>query len=75
MPRLDSCHGRWLKPGDGDYIEVSEQLHQPIDQALGVVRASTKQDAAKQFAAFVLGPEGQAILESLDISGGVVSSQ
>lgn len=51
-----------VKPGDGQYIEVGEHLHQPIDQALGVVRASTKQDAARQFAAFVLGPEGQEIL-------------
>ena len=65
-----------VKPGDGEYIEVSEHLHQPIDQALGVVRASTKQDAARQFAAFVLGPEGQAILRKFGYkSSGVVSSQ
>ena len=52
-----------VNPGEGEYIDVAEQLHQPIDQALGVVRASTKQDAARQFAEFVLGPEGQATLQ------------
>lgn len=52
-----------VKPGEGTYLEVTEQLHQPIDQALGVVRASTKQAAAQQFTAFVLGSDGQAILQ------------
>lgn len=52
-----------VKAGEGKYIEVDEQLHKPIDQALGVVRASVKQDAARKFTAFVLGPEGQAILQ------------
>jgi len=51
-----------VKQGEGTYFEIPQQLHQPIDQALGVVRASTKQDAAHQFSAFVLGSEGQAIL-------------
>lgn len=43
-------------------IEVDEQLHQPIDQALGIVRDSGKQAAAGSFADFVLGEEGQSIL-------------
>ena len=51
-----------VKPGEGTSFEIPQELHQPIDQALGVVRASTKQDAARQFSAFVLGSEGQAIL-------------
>lgn len=44
------------------YLEVNERLHQPIDQALGVTKASKRQDAARRFADFVLSPEGQAIL-------------
>lgn len=52
-----------VKPDEGRYIEVDERLHQPIDQALGVVRASAKQDRAKRFIDFVLSAEGQAILE------------
>jgi molybdate transport system substrate-binding protein len=52
-----------MKPGEGKYIEVGEELHAPIDQALGVVKASDKQDAARRFADFVLSPEGQLILK------------
>ncbi|MBC7911232.1 MAG: molybdate ABC transporter substrate-binding protein [Pyrinomonadaceae bacterium] len=52
-----------VKPNEGRYIEVDEKLHQPIDQALGVVKASGKQEAARRFADFVLGEKGQRILE------------
>ncbi|HYN25629.1 MAG TPA: molybdate ABC transporter substrate-binding protein [Pyrinomonadaceae bacterium] len=51
-----------VKPGEGKYIEIGEELHRPIDQALGVIKASEKQDAAHRFADFVLSPEGQLIL-------------
>lgn len=47
----------------GRYFEIDEKFHQPIDQALGVVRASSKQDAARRFTQFVVGPEGQNILK------------
>lgn len=43
-------------------IEVNERLHQPINQALGIMRASGKQAAARSFADFVTGEEGQSIL-------------
>lgn len=52
-----------MKPGEGRYVEVDERLHQPIDQALGVVKASGKQEAARRFTDFVLGEKGQRILE------------
>lgn len=52
-----------MKPNEGRYIEVDDKLHQPIDQALGVVKASGKQEAARRFADFVLGEKGQRILE------------
>ncbi len=52
-----------VKPDEGRYIEVDERLHQPIDQALGVVKASSKQDEARRFTEFVLSEKGQAILE------------
>jgi molybdate transport system substrate-binding protein len=48
-----------MKPGEGQYVEVDARLHQPID---GVVRASNKQEAARQFLDFVLSAEGQAVL-------------
>jgi molybdate transport system substrate-binding protein len=52
-----------VKPGDGRYVEVPEHLHRPIDQAIAVVRASARQEAARQFVTFVLGTQGQAILQ------------
>lgn len=52
-----------VRPGEGRYIEISEHLHRPIDQALAVIKASANQPAAQRFADFVLGPEGQLILK------------
>jgi molybdate transport system substrate-binding protein len=51
-----------FKEGEGTAVEVDESLHAPIEQALAVVRASRKQEAARRFAEFVLSEEGQAIL-------------
>jgi molybdate transport system substrate-binding protein len=51
-----------VKPGEGSYLEVREDSHRPIDQALGIVRDSTKQAAARQFVDFLLSPEGQELL-------------
>jgi molybdate transport system substrate-binding protein len=51
-----------MKAGEGEYIEVDQRLHQPIDQAMGVVQASNKQEAARRFAGFVLSREGQDVL-------------
>ncbi len=51
-----------VKPGEGSYFEVSEETHQPIDQALGIIKDTTKQMAAQQFVTFLLSDEGQEIL-------------
>jgi molybdate transport system substrate-binding protein len=51
-----------VKPGEGSYLEVSEDLHQPIDQALGIIRDSPRQAAARQFVDFLLSNEGQDLL-------------
>ncbi len=51
-----------VKPDEGTYIEVNEESHQPINQALGIVKDSPKQAAARQFVDFLLGAEGQDIL-------------
>jgi molybdate transport system substrate-binding protein len=52
-----------VKEGEGKALEVDARLHAPIDQAIGVVRASGKQAAAKSFVEFVLSDEGQSILK------------
>jgi molybdate transport system substrate-binding protein len=51
-----------VKPGEGTYLQIDERLHQPIDQELGIVKASQNQAAARQFVDFLLGPVGQDIL-------------
>lgn len=44
-------------------IEIDPDLHEPIVQAMGVVADSPRRAEAEAFAAFVLGPEGQAVLK------------
>ncbi len=51
-----------VNAGEGTYLEVDEKLHQPIDQAMGVVHASKRQDDARRFMEFVLSHQGQEIL-------------
>jgi len=51
-----------VKPGEGRYIEVGDELHHPIDQALGIVKDSAKQAAARKFVDFLLSPEGQDLM-------------
>ena len=47
--------GRWTLIPDG--------LHQPIDQALAVIRTTRNEAAARAFASFVSGPKGREILQ------------
>jgi molybdate transport system substrate-binding protein len=46
----------------GKVIKVDEKLHNPIDQALGIVAASKHPDTAKQFVDFLLKGRGRDIL-------------
>jgi molybdate transport system substrate-binding protein len=47
----------------GNWTLIPEDLHTPIDQALGVVADSPRQAQAQDFADFIVGPQGQAILQ------------
>ena len=47
----------------GHIIIVDEKLHQPIDQAAGIVSASARKADAQRFVSFLTGKEGAAILE------------
>lgn len=44
------------------YTLLPTNLHTPLNQALGVVSSTQNEAAARAFATFVTGPEGQAIL-------------
>ena len=52
-----------VKAGEGTSIAIEDGMHQPLDQALAVVRSSSRQGAARRFTEFVLSAEGQALLE------------
>lgn len=45
------------------YNLIDDKLHMPLNQALGVVKGSPYEKVARDFAAFVLGPEGQPIMQ------------
>jgi molybdate transport system substrate-binding protein len=45
------------------YETVDESLHQPIRQALAVIRGTHNEALARRFIALVGGPEGRAVLE------------
>ena len=47
----------------GRWALIPEELHQPIDQGLGIIKTTKKEQAAGAFAGFLTGPEGRAILK------------
>lgn len=48
--------------GQGRWVLVPEELHQPIDQALAVIKSTVHEAQARQFATFINGPEGRPIM-------------
>jgi len=50
-----------VKQGEGNSLAIEEKLHLPIDQSLGIIRASPHQDAARKFVDFLISVEGQEI--------------
>jgi molybdate transport system substrate-binding protein len=53
-----------VREGEGTAIEMDARLHAPIDQVVGVVRASKRQEAARRFVEFLLSEEGQSVLKA-----------
>lgn len=51
-----TSHGHWKL--------VPEDLHAPLDQALGVVADSPRQAGARDLSAFITGPQGQEVLRT-----------
>jgi molybdate transport system substrate-binding protein len=45
------------------YVTVDESLHQPIRQALAVIRGTRHEELARRFIALIRGPKGRAVLE------------
>lgn len=47
----------------GRKIEVPENLHAPLDQAIGVVRGTAKPDQARKFVEFITGAKAREVLK------------
>lgn len=50
-------------PADLPWVLIPQELHQPLDQALAVMRRTRQEAAARAFVDLVLGADGQAILQ------------
>ena len=48
-------HGRWSL--------IPDELHQPLDQSLGITKSTRKEQSARAFATFLTGPQGRAIMQ------------
>jgi molybdate transport system substrate-binding protein len=47
---------------NGRWSLIPEELHQPIDQGLAILKTSKNEQPARAFAAFINSPQGKAIL-------------
>jgi molybdate transport system substrate-binding protein len=47
---------------DGRWVLVPQELHRPLDQALGVIKGSRQEHAAREFAAFINSAQGREIM-------------
>lgn len=48
--------------GEGRWVLIPQELHQPLDQALAVIKGTRYEREARRFAAFINGPEGRPIM-------------
>jgi len=54
----------------GRWTLIPEELHQPLDQGLGIIKTTKNEKAARAFAAFLAGPQGQEIMKKYGFSRG-----
>ena len=47
----------------GRWTLIPEELHKPIDQALGIIKTTKHEQASRAFAAFLAGPQGRAVMQ------------
>ena len=49
---------------DGRWVLVPQELHRPLDQALGVIKGARHEQAAREFATFINSPQGREIMRN-----------
>jgi molybdate transport system substrate-binding protein len=47
---------------NGKWILIPQELHQPLDQALAVIKGAKREKEARQFALFINGQQGRPIM-------------
>ena len=50
-------------PSNGRWTLIPEDLHQPIDQGLAIMKSTKNEPAARAFIAFLSSPQGKAIMK------------
>jgi molybdate transport system substrate-binding protein len=50
-------------PSHGRWSVIPEELHQPIDQALAIMKTTKNEQGARAFATFISSPQGKAIMK------------
>jgi molybdate transport system substrate-binding protein len=50
-------------PSNGRWTLIPEELHQPIDQGLAVIKDTKNEQAARAFATFISSPQGKSIMK------------
>ena len=53
---------------DGRWVLVPQELHRPLDQMLAVIKGSNQEQAAREFATFINGPDGRQILRKYGLT-------
>ena len=52
-----------VKAGEGSFVEISESLHTPLNQAAAVLKSSANERLARRFLELLLAPEGQKVMQ------------
>jgi molybdate transport system substrate-binding protein len=47
---------------NGHWVLIPDQLHQPLNQALAVIRGTRHEAEARRFASFINSPQGRPIM-------------
>jgi molybdate transport system substrate-binding protein len=53
---------------NGRWSLIPEELHQPLDQGLGIMKTTHNEEAARAFATFIVGPQGRGIMQKYGFS-------
>lgn len=53
---------------EGDWILVPEEMHQPLDQAMAIIKGSKHKPEARSFANYINSPEGRVVMRKYGLT-------